>query len=137
MAKSNSIAKTVVGALGVVFILAGISGFIEPLSPDGKVFGLFLVGEPGTLHNMVHLLSGVAALIAVSSGEAASRLYAKVFGIVYALVTILGFLNGEGELLNILPINQLDNLLHLVITVALLYVGFAGDPKTTRDRAAA
>ncbi|MEJ7662407.1 MAG: DUF4383 domain-containing protein [Hymenobacter sp.] len=78
----------------------------------------------------------MAALVAVSSGEAASRLYAKVFGIVYALVTILGFLMGEGELLGILPINQLDNLLHLLITVALLYVGFSAEPKT-RTRATA
>ncbi len=129
-------AKKIVGALGVVFVLAGISGFIPPLAPEGKVFGLFLVGEPGILHNLVHLLSGVAALVAVSSGEAASRLYAKVFGIVYALVTILGFLMGEGELLGILPINQMDNLLHLLITVALLYVGFSAEPKA-RTRATA
>ena len=116
--------KTILTILGVVFLLAGVAGFIEPLSPDGNVFGLFFVGEPGTVHNVVHLLSGVLALAAASRIDYA-RLYGQVFGVVYALVTVLGFFTESGEeVLGILPINGWDNLLHLVITLLLLYVGF-------------
>lgn len=131
-------AKTFVTVLGVFFIIAGIAGFIDPLSPDGEVLGLFFVGEPGTLHNLIHLLSGVAALAAVSSGEAAARMYAQVFGVVYALVTILGFIVGEGEILGLVPVNQADNVLHLAIAAGLLYFGFSGAPAArTSGRAAA
>lgn len=130
-------AKTFVTILGVIFIVAGIAGFIDPLSPDGKVFGLFFVGEPGTLHNLIHLLSGAVALAAVSSGEAAARLYAQVFGVVYALVTILGFIVGEGEIVGLVPINQADNVLHLGIAAGLLYFGFSGAPTGKPARSAA
>lgn len=129
-------AKTFVTVLGVVFVLAGVAGFIDPLSPDGEVFGLFFVGEPGTLHNLIHLLSGVVALAAVSTGEAAARMYAQVFGVVYALVTILGFIVGEGEILGIVPVNQADNVLHLAIAAGLLYFGFSNEPTKSARSAA-
>lgn len=132
-------AKKVVGLLGAVLLIAGIAGFIDPLTPDGKVFGLFLVGEDSpVLHNMIHILSGLVALAAASSGEAYARLYAKVFGAVYALVTLLGFFTESGEkILGLIPINGADNLLHLGITVLLLYIGFAGDDSSERASARA
>lgn len=62
------------------------------------------------------------------------RLIVLVFGVVYVLVGILGFIPGvapEGEvasapsatnlLLGIFPINLLHNVVHLVIGAALLY----------------
>jgi hypothetical protein len=126
-------AKRFITVLGVVFIVAGIAGFISGLRPDGKVFGIFFVGDPGTVHNLVHLLSGVVALVAANSGEVYARLYAKVFGVVYALVTIAGFVVGnEGKVFSFLPVNQADNVLHLVIATALLYFGFSTVEKARR-----
>ena len=130
-------AKTFVSVLGVVFIIAGVAGFIDALSPNDKVFGIFFVGD-GVLHNLIHLLSGVAALAAVSAGESAARMYAQVFGVVYALVTILGFIVGEGEILSLVPVNQADNVLHLAIAAGLLYFGFSSAPTArTTPRATA
>lgn len=128
-------AKLVVSVLGAVFVLIGILGFIEPLTPDDKVLGLFAVNG---LHNVIHLLSGVVALIAASS-EATARLYGKVFGVVYALVTVLGFLMvGDGSILGLIPINQADNVLHIFLTVVLLYVGFGTEGESRgRTRSAA
>lgn len=126
--------KTVVLVLGVVLIIAGIAGFIGALTPDGNVLGLFYVGQPGTLHNLIHIVSGVAALASASS-EATARLYAKIFGVVYALVTLLGFFTASGEkILGLVPINSADNFLHISIAAALLYVGFGlrGDVQETR-----
>ncbi len=111
-------------AFGVVFVLIGLLGFV-PLfttaSDDGNrlLLGIF---EVNAIHNVVHLASGVVALVA--AGKAAtSRLYFQVFGVVYALVTVLGFI--MDPVLGLIPVNLADNLLHVVIAGAALYLGFA------------
>ena len=124
--------KNVVAILGVAFLAAGIAGFIDPLTPDGELLGLAV----NPVHNVIHLLTGIAALAAVASGAASTRLYAQVFGVVYAAVTILGFINGSGELLGLVAINQADNFFHLVVTAVLLYIGFGEETATPRRSAA-
>jgi hypothetical protein len=52
----NALARTVVGGLGVVYLLVGIIGFI-----DSKVFGLFPSGYTWA-DNAVHLLLGVLGI---------------------------------------------------------------------------
>ena len=106
--------------VGVVVLVVGLIGFVPPLVPDGKVLGLFLV-DP--LHNVVHILTGALAIYASRSSEQATRTYFKVFGVVYALVTVLGFTTGTG-LFGLLPVNAADNLLHLVLAALFLYFGF-------------
>ena len=49
-------------------------------------------------HNLVHLLSGVAAL-AVAGSRVYARLFAFGFGGVYVLVTILGLAAGDNSTL--------------------------------------
>jgi len=110
---------------GVVFLAIGVLGFLpflqfgETAGGAPLLLGLFAVNA---IHNIIHLASGAAAL-AASSSTSYARLYFKIFGVVYALVTVLGFLSG-GVLLGILPINLFDNILHLVIAAASLYLGF-------------
>jgi hypothetical protein len=121
-------------ATGVVFLLIGILGFIDALTPDGKLLGIFMVD--GT-HNAVHILSGLAAL-AASTRRDWSRLFFQVMGVVYALVTVLGFIAGDGgSVLGLFHVNMADNLLHLVLAAAFLYLGFgtkAGAHETTAAR---
>ena len=126
-------AKTVTTILGAVFVLIGILGFIEPVAPDGELLGIFAVS---TAHNIVHLASGLVALAAAAQGEATSRMFAQVFGVVYALVTVLGFVMGTGDVLGFINVNQADNVLHLALAAVLLYVGFAGERPTGRRAAA-
>ena len=112
--------KTIISVLGVVLTLVGIIGFIPALTPDGNLLGIFAVNS---LHNVVHLLTGLAALYAVyMGGPTMVKLYAQVFGVVYALVSVLGLI--AGNLLGLFPINGADNGLHLLLTIVLLYVGF-------------
>lgn len=113
-------AKSVAMWLGVLFLVVGAAGFVPPLTPDGKVLGLFLT-DP--LHNIVHLLTGALAVLSVKSGDSAVKMYFQVFGVVYALVTVLGFTTGTG-LFGLLPVNIFDNLFHLVVAVVSLYYGF-------------
>lgn len=114
--------KSVALYLGILFLVLAVAGFIPALTPGGKVLGLFLV-DP--IHNGVHLLTGALAIFASKSGDAALSLYFKVFGVVYALVTVLGFLTGTG-LFGLLPVNIFDNLFHLVVSGVFLYYGFGG-----------
>lgn len=109
-------------ATGIVFLLIGILGFVGPFVSNDKLLGIFLVGG---VHNLVHILSGLAAIVA-SQRTDWSRLFFKVMGVVYALVTVLGFLAGDGgSILGLFHVNTNDNFLHLVLAAAFLYLGFA------------
>ena len=99
---------------GAVFVVVGILGFVPALAPmhsDGMryLLGLFMVGG---VHNIIHLLSGIAALAGASKSERYARLYFQVFGSVYALVTIIGFIQ-KTTVLGIFDVNTADNFLHL------------------------
>lgn len=122
-------AKSTAMWVGLVILVVGLVGFVPALVPGGKVLGLFLV-DP--LHNIVHILTGALAILASRSSESATRTYFKVFGVVYALVTVLGFMTGTG-LFGLLPVNIFDNLLHVAIAALYLYVGFG--TKTTAVKA--
>lgn len=106
---------------GIIFIAVGILGFIPGITSNGHLLGIF---EVDTLHNVIHLLSGIVALMCAGSTMKA-KTYFKVFGVVYGLVTVLGFLNGA-TVLGLIGVNVADNLLQLVISVAALAIGFGG-----------
>ena len=109
---------------GIVFVAVGILGFIPGVTDDqDMLLGIFKVGA---VHNLVHLLSGLAALIAAKEEDYA-QLYFRVFGSVYLLVTIVGFIQGD-TVLGLFSINMADNWLHAVLSVAILGIGF-GVPK--------
>jgi hypothetical protein len=100
-------------------------GFVPALTPKDSMgmpllLGLFMVG---TVHNIIHLVTGLAGLLASSSAKN-SRLFFQVFGIVYALVTVIGFIQGD-TVLGLIHVNLADNLLHLAIAATSLYFGFA------------
>lgn len=113
---------------GIVFLAIGILGFVPGVTDDqDMLLGIFKVG---VLHNLVHILSGVAALIAAKSEDYA-QLYFRVFGSVYALVAIIGFIQGD-TVLGLFDINMADNWLHTVLAVAILGIGF-GVPKSSES----
>jgi hypothetical protein len=115
-------AKTVAVLFGVVFLVVGILGFVPAVTKDEMLLGIFHVN---TAHNAVHLLSGVVALICGMTGVGASRLYFKIFGLVYAAVAVLGFLNpGDTMLLGMISNNMATTWLHVVIAAVSLIVGF-------------
>lgn len=103
---------------GLAFLAGGVMGFLPQFVIDGDLLGYF---EINSTHNMVHLVSGVLALLAASTASY-SRLYFQVFGIIYGIVTILGFVLG-GDLY-VMHVNFADNILHLVISIISLYLGF-------------
>ena len=111
--------RTLARVFGIVFVVIGILGFVPGITSDGHLLGIF---EVDTVHNVIHLLSGIVALV-LSSTDAKARMYFKVFGVVYALVTVLGFVMG-GDILGLFHANMADNVLHLVIAAVALWAGF-------------
>lgn len=110
--------------LGWVLLAVGLIGFVwDP------VLGLF---EVGPLHNVIHLVSGLALL---GGAYAASGLYARhvnlTLGVVYAIVALWGFFALD-SLQAIIQTNMADNWLHMVLAVVLVGVGFAQRSETTR-----
>ncbi|MEO7617355.1 MAG: DUF4383 domain-containing protein, partial [Candidatus Saccharibacteria bacterium] len=81
----------------------------------------------GAIHNIIHLASGAAALLG-SKSEAYASLYFKIFGAVYALVTVIGFVQKD-TVLGLIHVNAADNFLHLVLAIAILGIGFTVKPK--------
>jgi len=121
MTDANSTAKTYALVLGVVLLLVGILGFVPALNPDGNELGIFAING---LHNVIHILTGVVGIAAATSaGGLYARWFAGIFGAVYALVTIVGFAQGN-TVLGLIPANTADNLLHTAITLSALGVFF-------------
>ncbi len=114
--------KNVLYVLGAVFIVLGLLGFV-----NHPVLGIF---EVNTLHNLIHLVSGILVLMFAGMGEMQAKKFALVLGVVYALITILGFLL-SGNIFNLVMVNMADNLLHLVLAVLLLAVGLTGRSSST------
>jgi hypothetical protein len=112
---------------GVAFIVAGVLGFVPGVTTsDGHLLGIFHVN---TLHNVIHLASGAIALWVAYASEKAARLYFQIFGVVYALVALLGLLYGNAPILELVANNTADTILHAVIAVVALYLGFVGRAK--------
>jgi hypothetical protein len=114
--------KQLATVFGVVFLLVGVLGFVPGITTaDGHLLGIFHVNAT---HNIIHLLSGAVALWAGMTSVKASRMYFQIFGVIYTLVTVLGFMTGDGLILGLVANNMADNLLHLVIAAVALYAGF-------------
>lgn len=64
---ANSAVKTVVTALGIVYLLVGILGFV-----DAELFGL-IPHEYNLADNILHLALGALALFAVSASAAKEK----------------------------------------------------------------
>jgi hypothetical protein len=115
--------------IGVTLVATGILGFFYSASfgtGDGTdreaVLGIL---DVNAWHNLVHLASGAVGLLLVASYRGA-RAYALGLGVVYLLVTLLGFIAGDGEeIFNLIPVNTEDNFLHLLIGIAGIAAGLA------------
>ena len=126
--------KTFAGIIGGVFLAVGLLGLI--LNPTGGLLlGTFAVD---LLHNIVHLVVGLAGLGAWYLGLVESRIFNKVLGVVYLVLGVLGFippLFDDGLFLGILHLNNADNILHLVVGAIAAYFGFSSAyrPSTARQ----
>ncbi len=113
--------KKIALVFGVVFVAVGLLGFVPAAAPEGHLLGLFHINP---LHNVVHIASGAVALWAGLTNERNAKLYFQIFGVVYALVAVLGFVYGDQPVLGLVANNAADTWLHVVIAAVALYLGF-------------
>ena len=123
---------------GITLLVAGIAGFFADSTFGDLGAGVqgsdLIVFEVNGWHNLVHIASGLLGL-ALMGTAAGARLYALGFGVVYLLVTIWGFIDGN-DVLGLIPVNSADNWLHVAIAVTGILAGLASDPRRHPDRTA-
>jgi hypothetical protein len=122
--------------VGAVLVVAGIIGFFYEASfatgdsiRADKVFDVLAVNG---WHNLVHITIG--ALLLLASG-AAARSAAMFVGILFIVLCILGFIatgDGgisfvaeDGVLIDLVPVNDEDNVLHLVLGITGIVAALA------------
>ena len=120
--------KQIAIIFGVIFVIVGVLGWVPFANPGGKLLGLFDVNPA---HGAVHLATGVLAIIAGAAGEKAARIFFQVFGVIYGLVAVLGVYAGDQPLIGIVSNNVADSVLHVVIAIVALYLGFGMNPAAT------
>lgn len=109
---------------GIVFILIGILGFIpNPIIFDSHD-ALF---HADTVHSCVHIVSGVLFLLIGYAKPDFAPTFLKIFGAIYFLIGVIGIVNfgteGMGQVLGFLHVNGPDNILHIVLGVAIFIGG--------------
>ncbi len=112
--------KTYAVVIGLVLTLVGIIGFWKGM--DGMM-GL----QFSTIHNVIHLATGLIGLAAgLGGGEKGGKGFAKVFGVIYTLVAILGFAGVPASIVSMLNLNTMYNVIHLAVGLLGLLAGFMG-----------
>ena len=74
------------------------------------------------LHNVVHLLYGIAGIAMARSVDAARR-YLMGAGAIYLLLWAYGQVVDKGSGANVMPLNTADDWLHLAVGVAMVVAG--------------
>lgn len=125
-----SLHNTALG-LGVVFLLVGVLGFIPGITTNygamsfaGHDSGAMLLGvfQVSVLHNIVHLLFGVAGVAMARTAQRA-RWFLLGGGIIYLVLWIYGLVINMDGGANFVPFNTADNWLHLILGVAMVGLG--------------
>jgi hypothetical protein len=136
----RSAVQLVAGAVGAVFLLVGVLGFVPGVVSNfndlsfashhsgAELLGLFQVS---VLHNMVHLLFGMVGLFLARRGERMATLFLLAGGLVYIVLAVYGAaIEHDASALNFVPLNEADTYLHLGLGSAMILAGVA----TTKGR---
>lgn len=125
---NRSLAQTLALLFGVAFLGAGVLGFVPGITTNlgdikfagkdspAELLGIFQVS---ILHNIVHLLFGIAG-VALSRTTANAKLYLLYSGVIYVALFVYGLIVGSGDDANFVPMNNADDWLHLTLAAGLL-----------------
>jgi uncharacterized protein DUF4383 len=126
-------AKTLCKVAGFLFLIVGLAGFAMP-----TLMGFHLT----PIHNIIHVLTGAIALfLGFSASYDAARTFCLIFGFVYALLGIIGFMApnivatvighpGPVTSGDLMP----DNVFHLLVGIVFLGVGLMRPAVATATR---
>ena len=128
---NRSVNSTVAAVFGAVYTLVGIAGFFVSETFAATDDNTLLGFEVNHLHNIVHLLIGLALLGASRRTETARRLNLAIGG-TYVVLGIIGWFI-QDTAANVIALNEPDHLLHLVSGALLVAVSLGAD-KRARTR---
>ncbi|MFH1473237.1 MAG: DUF4383 domain-containing protein [bacterium] len=117
--------KTIIKLFGWIFLVLGILGFFSnPIIGSG--IGAWFHTDFN--HNLVHLITGLIFLWVAYRATVKTADTLKVFGVVYLVIAVLGWLlvSGTGTLLGLIEVNGAGNWLHLILGLLLLWAGMSG-----------
>jgi Domain of unknown function (DUF4383) len=125
-------ANRIATILGVLFLLVGVLGFVAPN----------LLGAHLTLaHNIIHLVSGAISLwIGLKGTPSAAKSFCTIFGAVYLLLGIVGFVAGDGaeRMLTLIPdqlmFGTMDHVIHVALGLIYLVGGLTTKVAATASR---
>ena len=128
---NRSTVQVVALLFGAIYLAAGVLGFLPFLGGSYTMTNHALLGifNINLLHNLVHIVIGIAGLAAAAS-VANSRTFCQVVGVILLLLGVLGVFVAKP--LGLLDIGGIDIALHLVSGAVLAYFGFAA-PVSTRS----
>jgi hypothetical protein len=131
--RSRTRIQIIAATVGVVFLVVGVAGFIPGVTTHysdmtfagqhsmAKLLGVFMVS---VLHNIVHLLFGLAGL-ALARSARTSKLYLVAGGAIYLVLWLYGLIVDQMSSANFVPVNTADNGLHFVLGVGMIALGLA------------
>ena len=120
--------QSLAALVGAVFLAVGVLGFIPGITThygdmsfagDGSGAKLLGIFQTSILHNIVHLLFGIAGLALARTWEGA-RMFLIGGGVVYLALWLLGIVGGADWV----PTNTADNWLHFVLGLGMVGLGF-------------
>jgi hypothetical protein len=110
--------------LGVVYVAIGVLGFVPGITSNGLLLGIFAVN---TVHNIAHLALGA---VLIWGGMSASYVIVnKALAVVFAVLVVASFV---APILEQLPLNPPDTILHLASMILTGYIGFVAGSATRR-----
>ena len=140
--RTRTAVQTAALAVGVVFLVVGVLGFIPGITTDYDQLGVagreseaLLLGvfQVSVLHNLVHLLFGIAG-IAMARRVDSARMYLIGGGVVYLVLWLYGLLIGTDSAANFVPVNNADDWLHFVLGVGMIALGVLTTRRVAADR---
>lgn len=104
---------------GILFIFVGVAGFLPTFKSEGLLFGYFTANS---INSIIHVVLGVISIMSATSVQYARRFF-QVLGMVLITVAVWGFWS-DGDLY-IMQVKLPDSILHTVIGVIALLIGFS------------
>ncbi len=101
--------------IGIGLLILGILGFIPNLMEGLKA---------NTWLNIFYLLSGTLGIVAGFFSRLILRFYFQLFGVIFAILAILGFIFGNREILDFLASNSPNTWFHVIIAIVCLILGY-------------
>jgi hypothetical protein len=135
--------QTIAMLVGAVFLLVGILGFIPGITTnapgdfaghesDAEILGIF---QTSILHNIVHLLFGIAGLVLARTWSGA-RTYLIGGGVIYLALFLYGIIVGAGSGANFVPMDTEDDILHVALGLGMITLGYVTGREPVAQRTA-